>query len=1522
MVALLYVGMGNLPPQLQAQLPSVQPVAQPTSTPLFNAQEVLTRVSQAVHVSAERLELADQFSKELVLSGHSLSRNLVLDRERGGQLLYEVIVDTETGRMLGGLEMEALWEAERAVYRTRYGDHALECVARREGVAIGNLQLANDLLESYPLTGVIFWQVKVTDVEGEAIYGVALNAEGEEVDAEALKRAEFEASKAQYGRLEPALYYFLQTRNPGDKVPVLIWVKGVDYRWVDTQLAERYPKLAAEYRFAGGHGVHENGSLVHLEPELFERVHTDYNDLLDQAHLDAAQPVVDFLKARGHEPQPFELFPGVYAKLPKSAVLELNEASLEGLGTIYWGAVEVHSALDSTASTIRASEVWDSDLCDWHGCIGAGVTIAIVEGGIIRTDVSHGALQGKIVAANVDESTSQHAAAVAGVIVGDHPDFPQYRGIAYGSRSLVSARVLDGSYEYFESGLNWAVDQGAFVVNASFSTTGTLKMRPEDRILDYLVRQRDPTVVIAAGNDTGDIWGVNIKSPAHAYNVITVGAFDDRNDANWSNDEMLIDSCYVDPYIDGQDITGDREKPEVVAVGNVTTVDTDLGNDGFRVQGGTSFAAPQVTGLAALLIERYWDIRANPEAIKAIIMASAVNNIEGGARLSDKDGAGGIDVSYALSVFQNGGWCYHNISDIMNFDALDNPFDDIKTSYDFHAGDGFWDVGGTWANAGERVRAVLAWDSNPSVDFQTDGSDPLSTDFDMYIVSPSGDMVASSDSVRNNYEIVDFIANETGEYKMRVNLFNTSGESPRLGLGLAWVRVPEYDATYPDHDTPGAMEVGSAHWVHLTARNSGRLDWPVSGDPRISVGYRWYHGGDLVLENPDAASIGADLPFGDSATRSVYLLAPTTPGNYQLKWDMVLWEDGGYTWFEDLDDEPVYEPLSLFVAVQDTTPPDNPTNVESSSHAVAEWSNDDAITVYWSGASDPGSGVYGYSVLWDTSASALPDTTVDTRNESFTTALDDGASHYFHVRTRDNAENWAAGAVHLGPFYVDTTAPAADVGALPSYVTTLSFDVSWQAFDPPPAAGLESYDVQYKDGAGPWTDWLTDIPSSQTTASFVGENHHTYSFRCRARDVLGNEGDWSDPVQTEVRTTPYLVVSPLSLLYLIDVDEPGLYTCAVTVKNEGGGTLHWSVVKDQPWLEVTPSGGDGQATLSVVVDSSALLTGAYAAQVAVSGAEGTWWSPQTVDVTVLVVEEVSRVYFPLIMKNHPPLASLATIVLDAPQPDGDNGWYVSDVEVSFTVPSGMVMPRIEYRLNLGDWHPFTTPFTVTTEGESLVQIRPAQVVDGPFDWEARRVRLAGSADEEILSFVVKIDKSPPALVVATPQPIAYTRGATFTLDYRAADPYSGLAAITATLDTQPVTNGRVIDTLALGYGAHEFGLAARDGAGRVASRTVTFSVTTTLSGLIDLKHRLYAEGGIYGPGAHGIVQSLDAKLEAAQRKLETGQLHVAINNLQAFIHEVEAQTGKHITPDAAELMIEDAQRIIASLSGQMSRLRE
>jgi hypothetical protein len=66
----------------------------------------------------------------------------------------------------------------------------------------------------------------------------------------------------------------------------------------------------------------------------------------------------------------------------------------------------------------------------------------------------------------------------------------------------------------------------------------------------------------------------------------------------------------------------------------------------------------------------------------------------------------------------------------------------------------------------------------------------------------------------------------------------------------------------------------------------------------------------------------------------------------------------------------------------------------------------------------------------------------------------------------------------------------------------------------------------------------------------------------------------------------------------------------------------------------------------------------------------------------------------------------------------------------------------------------------------------------------------------------------------------------------------------------------------------------------------------------------------------GIDNSLDAKLEAAIQALanaEAGDNPAAVNKLEAFIAEVEAQRDKKITDAQADELIGDAQAVIALL---------
>ena len=137
--------------------------------------------------------------------------------------------------------------------------------------------------------------------------------------------------------------------------------------------------------------------------------------------------------------------------------------------------------------------------------------------------------------------------------------------------------------------------------------------------------------------------------------------------------------------------------------------------------------------------------------------------------------------------------------------------------------------------------------------------------------------------------------------------------------------------------------------------------------------------------------------------------------------------------------------VGAFELCDDAVAPPDPGDLSSPTHTTSQWSAAGLVETQWSGATDSGcAGVAGYSVLFDTSPTTVPDTVVDvphsTGLNSTSGSLADGADHWFHVRTCDVLGNCSAG-VHLGPFWIDTSAPT-DPGALSSPTHTTS---QWSA---------------------------------------------------------------------------------------------------------------------------------------------------------------------------------------------------------------------------------------------------------------------------------------------------------------------------------------------------------------------------------------------------------------------------------------------------------------------------------------------
>ena len=112
----------------------------------------------------------------------------------------------------------------------------------------------------------------------------------------------------------------------------------------------------------------------------------------------------------------------------------------------------------------------------------------------------------------------------------------------------------------------------------------------------------------------------------------------------------------------------------------------------------------------------------------------------------------------------------------------------------------------------------------------------------------------------------------------------------------------------------------------------------------------------------------------------------------------------------------VFRPLLRFDV--DVTPPTDPA-VSSTTHTVGVVTNDPAVAIAISGAADAVSGVDGFEVAWDQSATWTPSQTKaheETWSGDTFTATSEG-DWYFHLATVDNAGNWT-GTVHFGPFKI------------------------------------------------------------------------------------------------------------------------------------------------------------------------------------------------------------------------------------------------------------------------------------------------------------------------------------------------------------------------------------------------------------------------------------------------------------------------------------------------------------------------
>ncbi|MFD9287586.1 S8 family serine peptidase [Streptomyces sp. NPDC060030] len=301
------------------------------------------------------------------------------------------------------------------------------------------------------------------------------------------------------------------------------------------------------------------------------------------------------------------------------------------------------ASLDRSVAQIGAPTAWAA------GYDGKGVKVAVLDTGV---DSAHADLpKGSKVVAERDFTSSGnvsdhfgHGTHVASTVAGTGAHSGGlYKGVAPGAQ-IISGKVLGddgyGDDAGIITGMEWAVAEGARIVNLSLGSKDTPGVDPLEEAVEVLSRDTSTLFVIAAGNDGPG--ASTLGSPGTADAALTVGAVDvDDQIAPFSSRGPRLGDAAVKPDVTapGVNITA------AAASGSRFDLDPGIPHpaDGYLTISGTSMATPHVAGAAAILLQRHPDWTGSQ--VKAALVASTADGGHG----PFLQGSGRVDVAASLN---------------------------------------------------------------------------------------------------------------------------------------------------------------------------------------------------------------------------------------------------------------------------------------------------------------------------------------------------------------------------------------------------------------------------------------------------------------------------------------------------------------------------------------------------------------------------------------------------------------------------------------------------------------------------------------------------------------------------------------------------------------------------------------------------------------------------------------------------------------------------------------------------------
>lgn len=266
-----------------------------------------------------------------------------------------------------------------------------------------------------------------------------------------------------------------------------------------------------------------------------------------------------------------------------------------------------------------------------QGSTGLGTIVAVVDSGV---DYNHPDLMrnlwlnpGEIPNNNIDDDRNGfvdddrgwnfvdnnnepmdrngHGTEVAGVIAAGNNGFGSI-GVAYNAQIMPVRVSTNSGTPNIAAGIRYAVNNGAKVINLSLGGKPGEGNEPELEAAIAFARQSGVSLVLAAGNERESYGAIQPGEPAlfaATNNLgINVGSVDrDRQVTTYSNPAGRLRPTFV--VAPGEDVY-------------TTTL-----NGGYDTVGGTSFAAPHISGIIALMYSANPTL--TPAQIAAILTATA-----------------------------------------------------------------------------------------------------------------------------------------------------------------------------------------------------------------------------------------------------------------------------------------------------------------------------------------------------------------------------------------------------------------------------------------------------------------------------------------------------------------------------------------------------------------------------------------------------------------------------------------------------------------------------------------------------------------------------------------------------------------------------------------------------------------------------------------------------------------------------------------------------------------------------------